>query len=84
MSAPKLDCRYQIPGCDREQNKRRVADDRDIGGSERCEDCAKRETYDDVTASAEAPFSQRLLAVQIRAEVLQAVDKRNDRFIALL
>src|ERR1700676_1710911 len=83
MRAPKLGCRHEIPGCDREQNERRVANGRDIGGGPGCEDCAEREAYDNVTAPAEASFSKRLLAVQIRAEVLQAVDKRNNHFIAL-
>ena len=84
MSAPKLDCRHQIPACDREQNERRMAVGRDIGGGAGCEDCAERETYDDVTAPAEASFSQCLLAIQIRTEVLQAVDKCNNHFLALL
>ena len=37
-----------------------------------------------MSAAGDAPFSQRLLAVQIRTKCQQAVDKRENGLVALL
>lgn len=83
MSVPKLDCRNDVPGRHREQHEGRVADSRNVGRNPRRKDCAERETYDDVRARPDASASEGSLAVQIRTEGLQAVDKRDNGIFAL-